>query len=265
MTRVRTTSFQKRKQADEKITMLTAYDYPTARILDATDIDAILVGDSVGTTVQGHADCLGVTMDMMIYHTKLVSSAVQRALVIGDMPFMSYQTNPEEALRNAGRFIAEGGAQAIKLEGGAHLFGDTIKAILRAGIPVMGHIGLTPQSIHQLGGYKVQGRGEEAARSLREQALGLQTAGCFAVVLELVQADVARAISELLTIPTIGIGSGVGCDGQVLVTHDLLGIGKSPKFVKRYCHFEEEMSRAFNGYIGDVKSGAYPAEEHEHK
>lgn len=265
MSRIRTTTFQKLKNNGEKITILTAYDYPTAKIMDQTGIEAILIGDSVGMAVQGHSDCLSVTMDMMIYHTTMVSRATEHAMVIGDMPFMSYQVNSEEALRNAGRFVTEGGAHAIKLEGGIDKYGDAIRAIIKAGIPVMGHIGLTPQSVNQMGGYKIQGRGDEARERLKNEAVGLQEAGCFAIVLELVQADVAAEITQLLNIPTIGIGSGKNCDGQVLVSHDMLGMGKQSKFVKRYSDFETQMKDSFENYIHDVKTGTFPAEEHEHR
>lgn len=265
MSRIRTTTFQKRKDSGEKITVLTAYDYPTAKIMDQAGIDAILIGDSVGMAVQGHSDCLSVTMDTMIYHIEMVARATEHAMVIGDMPFMSYQLSPQDALRNAGRFVAEGGAHAVKLEGGVDRFGIAIRTIINAGIPVMGHIGLTPQSINQIGGYKVQGRDEYAQERLKNEAIGLQEAGCFAIVLELVQADIAREISQMLSIPTIGIGSGSGCDGQVLVTHDMLGIGRQSKFVKRYCDFESQMKDAFESYIKDVKDGTFPGEEHEHK
>jgi 3-methyl-2-oxobutanoate hydroxymethyltransferase len=265
MARIRTTSLRGRKEKGEKIAMLTAYDHPTAKLMDEAGVDVILVGDSVGTAVAGFEDTLEVTMDQMVYHTRIVSPAVDHALVVGDMPFLSYQVNPEEALRNAGRFVAEGGAQAVKLEGPVDKFGDSIAAILRAGIPVMGHIGLTPQSIHQIGGYRVQGREDEAKERLKEEALGLEHAGCFAIVLELVQADVAKEITEALSIPTIGIGAGPDCDGQVLVMHDMLGFGPERKFVKVFGNAREVMSQAFESYVREVKDQSFPTEEQTHR
>ncbi|MCP4644618.1 MAG: 3-methyl-2-oxobutanoate hydroxymethyltransferase, partial [bacterium] len=250
--------------AGERITVLTAYDYPTAKLQDDAGVDVILVGDSLGVVVQGHEDTLGVTMDDMVYHTDMVSRAVQRAMVVGDMPFLSYQVSPEEALVNAGRLVADGGAQAVKLEGPADKFGDAISAIIRAGIPVMGHIGLTPQSVNQIGGYKIQGRGEEAKGRLKEEALGLQELGCFALVLELVQADVATEITGLVKIPTIGIGAGAGCDGQVLVMHDMLGFGEARTFFKVFGDARSVMEQAFRDYVKDVREGKFPAKEHEH-
>jgi len=265
MARVRTTTFQKRKEQGEKIPVLTAYDFPTARLMDECGLEAILVGDSVGYTVQGHEGSLSVTMDTMVYHTEMVSRAVKRAMVIGDMPFLSYQISPEEAVRNAGRLVSEGGANAVKLEGPADRFGSAIKAILNTGIPVMGHIGLTPQSVNQIGGYKIQGRGEEAARRLMAEALGLQEAGCFAIVLELVQAEIAREISKTLRIPTIGIGSGAGCDGQVLVLHDMFNMGLTTSFAKVYYDMRTSMAEAFRAYVSEVQNGIFPGPEHEFK
>lgn len=265
MPRIRTTTFRKRKEAGEKLTVLTAYDYPTAKLLDESGIDAVLVGDSLGTAVQGKDDTLSVTMDQMIYHTSMVSRAVENAMVIGDMPFLSYQLSPAEAVRNAGRFVSEGGAQAVKLEGPVDKFGDSIAAIVKTGIPVMAHIGLTPQSVHQIGGYKVQGRGDQARECLKEEALGLQQAGCFAIVLELVQADTAAEITEMLTIPTIGIGSGPHCDGQVLVMHDILGFGPRRSFFKVFGNAREVMEQAFRDYVREVKEGTFPTEEMGHK
>jgi len=265
MARVRTTTFLKRKQNGERIAVLTAYDYPSAKLVDEAGIDAILVGDTLGVVVQGQPDTLPVTMDDMVYHTRLVSRAVERAMVIGDMPFMSYQVDTNEAVRNAGRLVAEGGANAVKLEGPADKFGDVIGGILRAGIPVMGHIGLTPQSVNQIGGYKLQGREPEARERLKEQALGLQEAGCFAVVLEFVKADIAAEITELLSIPTIGIGSGVGCDGQVLVFHDMLGLGHAWTFVKVFADAKVLMKEAVEQYKNEVLEGTFPGPEHEFK
>ncbi len=263
MSRVTAASLKERKRAGDKIVMLTAYDYPSARLMDEAGIDVILIGDSIGTTVFGRPDTLSVTMDEMVHHVKLVSRAVRQALVVADMPFLSYQVNPEEALRNAGRFVAEGGAHAVKLEGPAARFGGAIAAILDAGIPVMGHIGFTPQSIHQIGGYKVQGREEDARERLKDEARGLEDAGCFAVVLELLPALVAQEITTMLSIPTIGIGAGAACDGQVLVMHDMLGLGLDTRFVKTYTNLRETMKAAFEAYRRDVKEGLFPAKEHE--
>lgn len=263
MSRVTAASLKERKRAGDKIVMLTAYDYPSARLMDEAGIDVILIGDSIGTTVFGRPDTLSVTMDEMVHHVKLVSRAVRQALVVADMPFLSYQVNPEEALRNAGRFVAEGGAHAVKLEGPAARFGGAIAAILDAGIPVMGHIGFTPQSIHQIGGYKVQGREEDARERLKDEARGLEDAGCFAVVLELLPALVAQEITTMLSIPTIGIGAGAACDGQVLVMHDMLGLGLDTRFVKTYANLRETMKAAFEAYRRDVKEGLFPAKEHE--
>ncbi|HOD51712.1 MAG TPA: 3-methyl-2-oxobutanoate hydroxymethyltransferase [Candidatus Hydrogenedentes bacterium] len=265
MPRIRTTTFRKRKEAGDKVTVLTAYDYPTAKLLDECGIDAVLVGDSLGTVVQGNDDTLSVTMDQMIYHTSMVSRAVENAMVIGDMPFLSYQLDPEEAVRNAGRFVSEGGAQAVKLEGSVDKFGESIAAIVKTGIPVMGHIGFTPQSVHQIGGYKVQGRGDLAREQLKEEALGLQQAGCFSIVLELVQQDTAAEITEMLTIPTIGIGAGPHCDGQVLVMHDILGFGPERTFYKIFGNAREVMEHAFRDYIREVKEGTFPTEEQGHR
>ena len=265
MARVRTTTLRKRKEDGEKITVLTAYDYPTAKLMDEAGLDVLLVGDSVGMVVQGYPDTLGVTMDMMVYHITMVSRAAEQAMVVGDMPFLSYQVSAEDAVRNAGRFVSEGGAHAVKLEGSADKFGTAIRAILDAGIPVMGHIGLTPQSINQIGGYKVQGRDPQARERLKEEALGLEAIGCFAVVLELVQADLAGEITASLTIPTIGIGSGAGCDGQVLVMHDILGLGMYTKFSKVFGDVKSVMEKAFRDYVREVKEGTFPDSEHEHR
>ncbi|HPO13763.1 MAG TPA: 3-methyl-2-oxobutanoate hydroxymethyltransferase [Candidatus Hydrogenedentes bacterium] len=262
--RVSTVTFRERKQAGEKIAVLTAYDYPTAKILDESGIDAILVGDSLGNVILGYENTLPVTMDDMAHHTRIVSRAVKKAMVIGDLPFLSYQINPEEALRNAGRLVGECGAQAVKLEGSAKKFGPAIEGILRAGVPVMGHIGLTPQSVHQFGGYKVQGRDEAARKRLKEEALGLQDIGCFAVVLECIPADVATEISASLEIPTIGIGAGAGCDGQVLVFHDMLGWGRT-RFTKTYADVRGMIAEACKNYCEEVKQGVFPAKEHTYE
>lgn len=244
--------------------MLTAYDYPSAQIVDASGVDIALVGDSCGMAVMGRPDTLSVTMDEMVYHTRMVSAAVERAMVVADMPFLSYQINPEEALRNAGRLVTEGHAQGIKLEGPVDRFGGAIAAILRAGIPVMGHVGLTPQSVHQIGGYKVQGRSPECRLRLKDEARGLAEAGCFAIVLECIPADLAVEISALVPIPTIGIGAGPGCDGQVLVLHDILGWGTA-RFTRTFADVRGLMQQACSAYVEAVRDGSFPAETHQFK
>jgi len=255
--------FRQKKQRGEPITMLTAYDYPTALAMDQVGVDSILVGDSLGMVVLGYETTLPVTMDDMIHHCKAVARGARYALLIGDMPFMSYQASTADAVRNAGRFLQEGGMDAIKLEGGQERV-EAIKAIISAGIPVMGHLGLTPQSVHQLGGFRAQGRTLPAARRLLEDAQILQEAGCFSIVLESVPAKLATLVSQRLEIPTIGIGAGAGCDGQVLVTHDLLGLFErfTPKFVRQYANLHAEMVRAFSAYKSDVEGGLFPAPEH---
>lgn len=252
----------KMKQQGEKITCLTAYDYSFARILDEAGVDILLVGDSLACVVQGHPNTLAVTMDEMIYHTRVVARGRSRALVVGDMPFLSFQAGKEQAVLNAGRFLQEAGAEAVKLEGGVAIR-RTVKAIVAAGIPVMGHIGLTPQSVHRFGGYKVQGR-DKGREVVLQDALAVQEAGAFAVVLEGMPADLAREITERLAIPTIGIGAGIHCDGQVLVIHDMLGlfIDFAPKFVKRYADLKQEMSTAVKSFIGEVRGRKFPGEEH---
>jgi len=256
----------KMKQRGEGITCLTAYDYSFARILDEAGVEMLLVGDSLGCVVQGGANTLAVTMDEMIYHTRLVAHGRKRALVIGDMPFMSYQTGKDDALRNAGRFFKEAGAEAIKLEGGVAVQ-DTIRAIVDAGMPVMGHIGLTPQSVHQFGGYKIQGREKERREALLRDAVAVQDAGAFSLVLEVIPQDLAGEITERLTIPTIGIGAGLQCDGQVLVIHDMLGLFDDfvPKFVKRYADVKQTMLGAVKEFVGEVKERKFPAAEHSFK
>ncbi len=244
--------------------MLTAYDYPSAKIVDECGVDIVLVGDSCGMVVMGHANTLGVTMDDMVRHTRMVSSAVQHALVIADMPFLSYQVSPEEALRNAGRLVVEGGAHGVKLEGPVDKFGSAIAAIIRAGIPVMGHIGLTPQSVNQIGGYKVQGRSPECRIRLKDEAQGLEHIGCFAMVLECIPADLAEEITGLISIPTIGIGAGAACDGQVLVLHDILGWG-STKFSKTFADVRSLTAQACRAYVDEVRSGVFPDAEHAFK
>lgn len=259
--RVTTITLQERKRAGEKIAMLTAYDYPTARLIDESPVDAILVGDSLGMAVMGYRDTLAVTMDDMVHHARMVSRAVEKTLVVADLPFLSYQVNPEEALRNAGRLIAEAGAHAVKLEGSAAKFGEAIALMIQAGIPVMGHIGLTPQSVHQFGGYKVQGRSKEDRVRLMEEALGLEEAGCFAMVLECMPADLAGEITRALRVPTIGIGAGPQCDGQVLVLHDMLGWGTF-QFTKTFADVRSMMATAFQDYAKEVKACVFPGAEH---
>ncbi|MFQ5407343.1 MAG: 3-methyl-2-oxobutanoate hydroxymethyltransferase [Anaerolineales bacterium] len=261
--KVTTHTFQLKKAHGEPITMLTAYDYATALAVDRAGIDSILVGDSLGMVVLGYESTLPVTMDDMLHHCKAVARGASHPLLIGDMPFMSYQVSVEEAVRNAGRFLAEAGMDAVKLEGGREVIPAT-RAILAAGIPVVGHIGLTPQSINKLGGFKAQGRTALAARRLLDDALALEEAGCFALVLEAVPSRVAELISERIDIPTIGIGAGVGCDGQVLVTHDLLGLFDrfTPRFVKQYADLHGVMDAALSAYREDVTNGVFPAQEH---
>jgi len=265
-TKVTVPEIIQKKQRGEKITMLTAYDFPMASILSKAGIDMLLVGDSAGMVVAGAPNSLSVTMEQMLYHTWAVSNAQPASLIVGDMPFMSYQLSPQQAAENAGRFVSEGHAESVKLEGGAE-FVKEIEAIVKCGVPVMGHLGLTPQSIHKFGGFKVQGRDEEAARKLVEDAVAIEQAGAFSIVLEAVPADVAKKITESLAIPTIGIGAGPHCDGQVLVTLDLLGMFERfvPKFVKRYAHLAPLVEEAVKAYIEEVKSGAFPAKEHVYK
>ncbi|MFO7764992.1 MAG: 3-methyl-2-oxobutanoate hydroxymethyltransferase [Pelovirga sp.] len=254
------------KQDKSKIAVLTAYDYPFARLMDQAGIDIILVGDSVGSVVSGYDNTLPVTLEEMIYHTRAVMRGSNQALVVTDMPFMSYQADIRDARINAGRLIKEGGAQAVKLEGGQPM-AETIRSLVDIDIPVVGHIGLTPQSIHRMGGFKVQGRAEEQARKLVADARAVEEAGAFAIVLEGIPADLAREITHILSIPTIGIGAGVGCDGQVLVIHDLLGLYDkySPKFVKRYADIAPTISRGIEEYIEEVKTGLFPTDDHSFK
>ena len=256
-------TFRNAKQKNERLTMLTAYDYSTAKLIDASGIDSVLVGDSLGMVMMGYEDTLSVTMEDMIHHTKAVARGVKDALVVSDLPFMSYQTSVYDAVVNAGRLIKEGRAQAVKLEGGLEVC-PQIKAIVEASIPVMAHLGLTPQSVNAFGGFKVQGKDEEAARSLIEQAKAVEAAGAFAVVLECIPAKLAELITKNISIPTIGIGAGNGCDGQVLVYQDMLGLYSdfTPKFVKRYAEIGPQMENAIEDYISEVKSGAFPAAEH---
>lgn len=261
--KVTTLALAEKKARGEPISMLTAYDYPTALAMEQAGLDSILVGDSLGMVVLGYETTLPVTMDEMLHHCRAVARGARTPLLIGDMPFLSYQISVEEAVRNAGRFLQEGGMDAVKLEGGRERL-PAIRAILSAGIPVMGHLGLTPQSVHALGGFRPQGRTAAAARRLLEDALLLEEAGCFSLVLESVPARLAELISKRLRIPTIGIGAGAGCDGQVLVTHDLLGLFErfTPKFVKQYARLHDEMLRAFRAYTQDVQTRAFPTAEH---
>lgn len=256
-------TFAEKRRKGEPISMLTAYDYPTARAVDEAGIDAILVGDSLAMVVLGHPNTLAVTMDEMLHHARAVSRGARRALLLGDMPFMSYQADASEAVRNAGRFLQQAGMDAVKLEGG-HRYADTVRAIVRAGIPVQGHIGLTPQSVNTLGGFRVQGRTAAAARGLLEDALALEEAGCFSLVLESVPDRLGAHITEQLGIPTIGIGAGAGTSGQVLVVHDLLGLydALSPKFAKRYAELGASMTQAVEAFRADVETRAFPGREH---
>ena len=251
------------KQTGRRVAVLTAYDYPTARFLDEAGADVLLVGDSLGMVVLGYDTTIAVTLADMIHHTRPVVRAAQRALVVTDLPFMPYQIRPEEALRSAGRVMQEAGAHAVKLEGGAAM-APTVQRLVAAGVPVMGHIGLTPQSVHALGGYRVQGRTAEAAERLLADAGALAAAGAFAIVLELVPAPLARLITREVGVPTIGIGAGADCDGQVLVTHDLLGLyaGHVPRFVKRYADLAPTVQDAVTRYIREVRDGSFPGPEH---
>jgi 3-methyl-2-oxobutanoate hydroxymethyltransferase len=256
-------SLAEKRRRGEPITMLTAYDYPSARAAEEAGFDAVLVGDSLAMVVLGHSNTLAVTMDEMLHHARAVSRGARRPLLIGDMPFMSYQADASEAVRNAGRYLKEGGMEAVKLEGG-RAYAAIVRAIVQAGIPVQGHIGLTPQSVNALGGWRVQGRSATAARALVDDALALEDAGCFSLVLEGIPDRVARLITERVQLPTIGIGAGPGTDGQVLVFHDVLGLyeGVSPKFVKRYANLGEATLQALSAFRADVESRAFPAREH---
>lgn len=259
-------TFAAAKAKGEKLSMLTAYDYSTAKLEDESGINGILVGDSLGNVVLGYEDTVSVTMEDMIHHGAAVARGAKNALVVVDMPFMSYEVTVEEAVRNAGRLMKEGRAGAVKLEGGVRV-AEQIRAIVKAGIPVMGHIGLTPQSINVFGGFKVQGKSEEAARALLADAKAVEEAGAFAVVIEAVPAALAQMITDAVSIPTIGIGAGAGCDGQILVYQDMLGMFSdfTPKFVKRYANVGEVMREAFANYAAEVASGAFPTEEHTYK
>lgn len=259
-------SFKKLKETGEKITMLTAYDYSSAKLIDSSNIDGILVGDSLGMVCLGYKNTLSVTMEDMIHHTKAVVRGSKNALIVSDMPFMSYQTSIYDAVKNAGRLIKEAGAEVVKLEGGTNIC-DKIQAIVEAQIPVMGHIGLTPQSINAFGGFKIQGKSEEKAKELIESAKNIEKAGAFAIVLECVPDRVADIITKSVNIPTIGIGAGKYCDGQILVYQDMLGMFNDfkPKFVKTYGNIGEQMNHCFKKYIKEVKSGTFPNESHSFK
>jgi 3-methyl-2-oxobutanoate hydroxymethyltransferase len=259
---MRTTKLLEMKQAGERIPCVTAYDYPTALLAEEAGIPVILVGDSLGNVVLGYETTVPVTMDDMVHHTKAVMRAAPGSLVIADMPFMSYNASSDEALRNAGRLLQEGGAQAVKLEGGLTI-ADTVRRITESGIPVMGHLGLTPQSVNQLGGYRVQGRTLPEAQRMLDAAEALQAAGAFAVVLETIPNQLAEVVTKRLTIPTIGIGAGGGCDGQIQVIHDILGLTqRRPKHAKLYADLNAVIGQALRGYAEEVRTGAFPADEH---
>ncbi|MFA5165094.1 MAG: 3-methyl-2-oxobutanoate hydroxymethyltransferase [Candidatus Omnitrophota bacterium] len=254
---------RKKKLEGKKITMLTAYDYPSGRLIDEAGMDMILVGDSLAMTVLGYESTIPVTMDEMVHHSKAARRGIKYALLVGDMPFMTYNIGEKETIRNAGRFIKEGGCGAVKIEGGAEM-ADTVKALVRSGIPVLGHIGLTPQTATQLGGFRVQGKDAKSARLLIDSAVALEKAGCFALVLECVPDKLAELITSKLEIPTIGIGAGPHCDGQVLVTNDMIGMYDrfTPKFVKKYADLWPQLANAFSRYREDVESGKFPSKEH---
>lgn len=251
------------KERGEKLVCLTAYDYCFARILDQAGIDLLLVGDSLGSVVQGHDTTLPVTVEDIIYHTRAVIRGRRRALVVSDMPFMSFQLGVDEAKRNAGRLIQEGGAESVKLEGGVAQ-AATIEGLVKMGIPVMGHVGLTPQSVHQFGGYRIQGRGEADARAILDDALAVEQSGAFAVVLEGIPVQLAGEITQRLSIPTVGIGAGMHCDGQILVVHDMLGLFDdfTPKFVKQYADLKGTIGGAVQSYVEEVRTKAFPGEQH---
>ena len=258
--------FKRKKNNGEKITMLTAYDHPMARLVDSAGIDAVLVGDSVGMVMLGYNSTVSVTMDEMIHHSKAAHRGVTRAFLIGDMPFMSYQVSDEDAARNAGRFVKEAGCEAVKIEGGAEVC-PRLRAIIDAGIPVLGHLGLTPQSASKLGGYRVQGKDAQSAGKLLDDAVLLEKAGCFAVILECVPVELAKKVTSKLSVPTIGIGAGKYCDGQVLVTHDLVGYSDKhvPKFVKQYARVNVQMLEAIKEFKSEAESGVFPDDEHSYR
>jgi 3-methyl-2-oxobutanoate hydroxymethyltransferase len=263
--RITTKTLVDMKKRGEKISMLTAYDYTMAKIVDNAGVDVILVGDSASNVMAGHETTLPITLDQMIYHAASVVRAIERSLVVVDLPFGSYQSDPKEALRSAIRIMKESGAHAVKLEGGKEIK-ESIKRILNAGIPVMGHLGLTPQSIYKFGTYTVRAKEEEEAETLKQDAILLEKAGCFAIVLEKVPAKLAKEVARSLTIPIIGIGAGNGADGQVLVTHDMIGMTHEfhPRFLRRYLDLYTEMTNAFQNYISDVKSGDFPSEKEQY-
>ena len=261
--KITTRTFRLKKQRKEQLTMLTAYDYLTARAIDQAGIDSILVGDSLGMVILGYENTIPVTMEDMLHHCKAVSRGASQALLIGDMPFMSYQISTEDAVRNAGRFLQEAGMDAVKLEGGRERL-PAVRAIIGSGIPVLAHLGLTPQSVHQLGGFHAQGKTALDAITIVEDALLLEEAGCFGLVLEAVPDKIAEFISQKLQIPVIGIGAGPGCDGQVLVVHDMLGLFDkfTPKFVKQYTVLHQDINQALKAYKTDVQQGLFPSREH---
>ncbi len=263
--RVTTNSLQEMKRRGEKIAMLTAYDYSMATIVDESGMDIILVGDSASNVMAGHETTLPITLDQMIYHAQSVVRAAKRALVIVDLPFGSYQGNSKEALNSAIRIMKEAGAHGVKIEGGVEI-AESVTRILTAGIPVMGHLGLTPQSIYKFGTYTVRAREEEEAQKLRTDAVALQELGCFGIVLEKIPAQLAKEVTESVSIPTIGIGAGKHCDGQVLVIHDMLGINKGfrPRFLRQYADLNNVMNSAFKGYIADVKAGSFPSDSEQY-
>ncbi|HEY1405612.1 MAG TPA: 3-methyl-2-oxobutanoate hydroxymethyltransferase [Spirochaetota bacterium] len=258
--------FRKMKAEKTPISVVTCYDATFARLVDESDVDVILVGDSCGNVIAGYESTIPVTLDEIIYHTSAVRRGAPSRFIVSDLPFMSYHESKDAALRSAGRILKETGAQSVKLEGGAY-FADTVRALVASSIPVMGHLGLTPQSVHAIGGYRVQGRDPKDAQRMKDDALALEDAGCFSIVLEMVPEDLAREISESLTIPTISIGGGRYCDGQVLVLYDLLGLNENfnPKFLKKFSVLSDEVKRALNEYDAEVRKGEYPAAEHVFK
>ncbi len=263
--RVTVRSLAARKRKAEPFTMLTAYDFTFARIFDEAGVDVLLVGDSMGNVVQGHDTTLPVTLDEVVYHTRMVARGVRRAMVVGDMPFGSFQVGPEDAVRSAIKLVKDGGAHAVKLEGGVAV-ADSIRRIVTAQIPVMAHVGLTPQSVNHMGGFRVQGRGDDGRHQVIEDALAVQEAGAFSVVLEGIPADLGREVTELLDIPTIGIGAGVHCDAQVLVMHDLLGLNDwTPSFVKQYGNLGAQASKAARSYVDEVVNRKFPDEAHSYR
>ena len=264
--RITTETFRRKKAAGEKIVMLTAYDHPFARLVEEAGVDAILVGDSLGMVVLGYETTIPVTMAEMLHHTRAVARGVRRAMVVADLPFLSYQVGEDEAVRNAGRFLQEGGAAAVKLEGGRE-YARVIKRMVAAGIPVMGHLGLTPQSVHEFGGYGLRAKEAASALNLIEDALALAEAGVFAIVLEKIPREVAAEVTARSPVPTIGIGSGPDCDGQILVLHDLLGLyeGFRPRFVKRYAEIGAAVREAVGRYVAEVREGVFPGAEHAWK